>query len=51
MNLYGREMDEGVSRWRRTWADYRPEPADRNFIGREALEMQREKAPSSWLAR
>ncbi len=31
-------------RWRRTWAGLSPrEPADRNFIGREALEMQREK--------
>ncbi len=37
-------MDEGVSPlaanmgWTIAW-----EPADRNFIGREALEMQREK--------
>ena len=44
MNLYGQEMDEGVSPlaanmgWTIAW-----EPADRNFIGREALEMQREK--------
>lgn len=44
MNLYGQEMDEGVSPlaanmgWTIAW-----EPADRNFIGREALELQREK--------
>lgn len=44
MNLYGQEMDEGVSPlaanmgWTIAW-----EPADREFIGREALEMQREK--------
>ena len=44
MNLYGQEMDEGGSPlaanmgWTIAW-----EPADRNFIGREALEMQREK--------
>jgi len=44
MNLYGQEMDEGVSPlaanmgWTIAW-----EPADRDFIGREALEMQREK--------
>lgn len=42
MNLYGQEMDEGVSPlaanmgWTVAW-----EPADRNFIGREALEAQR----------
>jgi aminomethyltransferase len=39
MNLYGQEMDEGVSPlaanmgWTIAW-----EPADRDFIGREALE-------------
>ena len=44
MNLYGQEMDEGVSPlaanmgWTIAW-----EPADRNFIGREALESQRER--------
>jgi aminomethyltransferase len=44
MNLYGQEMDEGVSPlaanmgWTIAW-----EPADRDFIGREALELQREK--------
>ncbi|KOC89728.1 glycine cleavage system aminomethyltransferase GcvT [Winslowiella iniecta] len=44
MNLYGQEMDEGVSPlaanmgWTVSW-----EPADRDFIGREALESQREK--------
>ena len=44
MNLYGQEMDEGVSPlaanmgWTICW-----EPADRPFIGREALELQREK--------
>ncbi|MEN0613764.1 glycine cleavage system aminomethyltransferase GcvT [Klebsiella indica] len=44
MNLYGQEMDESVSPlaanmgWTITW-----EPADRDFIGREALELQREK--------
>ncbi|MDU1456802.1 MAG: glycine cleavage system aminomethyltransferase GcvT [Klebsiella sp.] len=44
MNLYGQEMDEGVSPlaanmgWTIAW-----EPTDRDFIGREALEMQREK--------
>ena len=43
MNLYGQEMDEGVSplaanmAWTISW-----EPTDRNFIGREALEAQRE---------
>lgn len=49
MNLYGQEMDEGISPlaanmgWTIAW-----EPADRDFIGREALEMQREKATNSW---
>lgn len=44
MNLYGQDMDEGVSPlaanmgWTISW-----EPADRQFIGREALEHQREK--------
>ncbi|HEY1844092.1 MAG TPA: glycine cleavage system aminomethyltransferase GcvT [Buttiauxella sp.] len=44
MNLYGQEMDEGVSPlaanmgWTIAW-----EPADRDFIGREALEAQRAK--------
>ena len=44
MNLYGQEMDEGVSPlaanmgWTVSW-----EPADRDFIGRDALEAQREK--------
>jgi len=44
MNLYGQEMDEGVSPlaanmgWTVAW-----EPADRDFIGREALEFQRNK--------
>lgn len=44
MNLYGQEMDEGVSPlaanmgWTVAW-----EPADRDFIGREALEAQREQ--------
>jgi len=44
MNLYGQEMDEGVSPlaanmgWTIAW-----QPADRDFIGREALEVQREK--------
>ncbi len=44
MNLYGQEMDEGVSPlaanmgWTVAW-----EPADRDFIGREALEAQRAK--------
>ncbi|MBW7982927.1 glycine cleavage system aminomethyltransferase GcvT [Enterobacillus tribolii] len=44
MNLYGQEMDEGVSPlaanmgWTIAW-----EPADRDFIGRAALEQQREK--------
>ncbi|MDI6935460.1 glycine cleavage system aminomethyltransferase GcvT, partial [Serratia sp. Se-PFBMAAmG] len=43
MNLYGQEMDEGVSPlaanmgWTVSW-----EPTDRDFIGREALEAQRE---------
>lgn len=42
MNLYGQEMDEGVSPlaanmgWTISW-----EPQDRQFIGREALEKQR----------
>lgn len=42
MNLYGQEMDEGVSplaanmEWTIAW-----EPADRHFIGREKLEVQR----------
>lgn len=49
MNLYGQEMDEGISPlaanmgWTIAW-----EPADRDFIGREALEMQREKATNNW---
>ncbi|ADD78356.1 GcvT [Pantoea ananatis LMG 20103] len=44
MNLYGQEMDESVSPlaanmgWTISW-----EPGDRHFIGREALESQREK--------
>ncbi|MEM6160408.1 glycine cleavage system aminomethyltransferase GcvT [Erwinia sp. P6884] len=44
MNLYGQEMDEGVSPlaanmgWTLAW-----EPAERDFIGREALEAQREQ--------
>ncbi|WP_435927773.1 glycine cleavage system aminomethyltransferase GcvT [Dryocola sp. BD613] len=44
MNLYGQEMDEGVSPlaanmgWTVAW-----EPAERDFIGREALEAQRAK--------
>ncbi len=44
MNLYGQEMDEGVSPlaanmgWTIAW-----EPADREFIGREVLEAQREQ--------
>ncbi|WP_130099431.1 glycine cleavage system aminomethyltransferase GcvT [Siccibacter turicensis] len=43
MNLYGQEMDEGISPlaanmgWTITF-----EPADRQFIGRDALESQRE---------
>ncbi len=42
MNLYGQDMDEGVSPlaanmgWTIAW-----EPADRDFIGRDALESQR----------
>lgn len=48
MNLYGQEMDEGISPLAANmgWTIAR-EPADRDFIGREALEMQREKAMSS----
>lgn len=44
MNLYGQDMDETVSPlaanmgWTIAW-----EPADRNFIGRDMLESQREK--------
>ncbi|WP_058911971.1 glycine cleavage system aminomethyltransferase GcvT [Entomohabitans teleogrylli] len=44
MNLYGQEMDEGVSPlaanmgWTIAW-----EPADRRFIGRDVLEAQREQ--------
>ena len=44
MNLYGQEMDEGITPlaanmgWTIAW-----EPTDRDFIGREALEVQREK--------
>jgi aminomethyltransferase len=44
MNLYGNDMDETVSPlesglgWTVAW-----EPADRDFIGRAALEQQREK--------
>ena len=44
MNLYGHDMDDSISPlqagmgWTIAW-----EPADRDFIGREALEMQREK--------
>ena len=44
MNLYGQEMDESISPlaanmgWTIAW-----EPADRNFIGREVLELEREK--------
>lgn len=44
MNLYGQEMDEGVSPlaanmgWTIAWA-----PDDRDFMGRDALERQREQ--------
>ena len=44
MNLYGQEMDESISPlaanmgWTIAW-----EPAERNFIGREVLELEREK--------
>lgn len=44
MNLYGQEMDEGVSPlaanmgWTLAW-----QPGERDFIGREALEAQRER--------
>lgn len=44
MNLYGQEMDEGVSPlaanmgWTIAWV-----PEDRDFIGRDALERQREQ--------
>ncbi|WP_213894534.1 glycine cleavage system aminomethyltransferase GcvT [Raoultella ornithinolytica] len=44
MNLYGQEMDESISPlaanmgWTIAW-----EPAERAFIGREALDLQREK--------
>lgn len=44
MNLYGQEMDEGVSplaanmAWTIAW-----EPQDRQFIGRDALEQQRSR--------
>jgi len=44
MNLYGQEMDESISPlaanmgWTVVW-----QPDERNFIGREALETQREK--------
>ncbi|WP_018983189.1 glycine cleavage system aminomethyltransferase GcvT [Salinimonas chungwhensis] len=44
MNLYGQDMDESVSPlaanmgWTITW-----EPADRDFVGRKALEVQREQ--------
>jgi len=44
MNLYGQEMDEGVSPLAANmgWT-ISLEPADRDFIGREALEAQREQ--------
>ena len=44
LNLYGQEMDEGVNPlaanmgWTVAW-----QPSDREFIGREALQIQREK--------
>lgn len=44
MNLYGQDMDEGVSPlaanmgWTITW-----QPEDRDFIGREALTLQRQQ--------
>ena len=44
MNLYGQDMDESVTPlesglgWTVAW-----EPADRNFIGRQALEKQKEQ--------
>lgn len=44
MNLYGQEMDESISPlaanmgWTIAW-----QPADRNFIGRDVLENQRER--------
>jgi glycine cleavage system T protein (aminomethyltransferase) len=46
MNLYGQDMDEAVSplecglAWTVAWA-----PEDRNFIGRKALQAQREAPP------
>lgn len=45
MNLYGQDMDEGISPlaanmgWTISW-----EPAERNFIGRAALEAQRKQS-------
>jgi aminomethyltransferase len=47
MNLYGQDMDESTSPlesglgWTIAW-----EPAERNFIGREALEVQRGQGPA-----
>ncbi len=50
MNLYGTDMDQGVSPlvsglgWTLAW-----DPADRQFIGREAIEQQRDNKPSRFV--
>ncbi len=52
MNLYGREMDEGVSRWRRTWAGLSPgSPPIVTSSAAKRWRCSAKKAPSSWLAR
>lgn len=50
MNLYGQEMDETISPLAANmgWTIAR-EPADRDFIGREATEVQREHGTENWL--
>lgn len=51
MNLYGQEMDEGVSRWRRTWAGLSPgSPPIVTSSAAKRWRCSAKKAPSSWLA-
>jgi aminomethyltransferase len=49
MNLYGQEMDEGVSPLAANMGWTTWEPADRDFIGRSAGTAAK-RAPSSWWA-
>ncbi|XPE51200.1 hypothetical protein ACNKHX_17545 [Shigella flexneri] len=41
-NLYGQEIDKTVSLSRQHGLDYPGKPANRDFIGRKTMEVQRE---------